>query len=57
VKLVIDHIEKKRDALGINVKKERKLYDMEDRRALAVEGSEAQAGCEPGIAHSHRKKD
>jgi carbon-monoxide dehydrogenase catalytic subunit len=57
VKLVIDHIEKKRDALGINVKKERKLYDMADRRALEVEGSGAQAGCEPGIAHSHQKKD
>ncbi|MHC4389240.1 MAG: anaerobic carbon-monoxide dehydrogenase catalytic subunit [Planctomycetota bacterium] len=34
--LLIEHIEKKRDALGINVKKERKLYDMEDRRALIV---------------------
>jgi carbon-monoxide dehydrogenase catalytic subunit len=34
--MMIEHIEKKRDALGINVKKERKLYDMEDRRALAV---------------------
>jgi carbon-monoxide dehydrogenase catalytic subunit len=55
--LIIDHIEKKRDALGINVKKERKLYDMADRRALDVEGSAAQAGCEPGIAHSHQKKD
>ncbi len=29
-------IEKKRDALGINVEKERKLYDMEERRALVV---------------------
>ena len=56
-KLIIAHIEKKRDALGINAKKERKLYDMEDRRALAVEASEVQAGCEPGIAHAHRKKD
>jgi len=58
VKLVIDHIEKKRDALGINVKKERKLYDMADRRALDAENlTAAQAGCEPGIAHSHPKKD
>ena len=29
--------EKKRDALGINEKKERKLYDMEDRRALSID--------------------
>ncbi len=35
--LMIEHIESKRDALGINVEKERKLYDMEDRRALAIE--------------------
>ncbi len=35
--LMIEHIESKRDALGINVKKERKLYDMADRRALTVE--------------------
>ncbi|MFQ5963299.1 MAG: carbon monoxide dehydrogenase, partial [Candidatus Scalinduaceae bacterium] len=57
-KLIIDHIEKKRDALGINVKKERKLYDMADRRALEAENlTAAQAGCEPGIAHSHQKKD
>jgi len=34
--MMIEHIEGKRDALGINVEKERKLYDMEDRRALAV---------------------
>jgi carbon-monoxide dehydrogenase catalytic subunit len=34
--MMIEHIEAKRDALGINVKKERKLYDMEERRALAV---------------------
>jgi carbon-monoxide dehydrogenase catalytic subunit len=33
-KKIIDHIEKKRDALGINVKKERKLFDMADRREL-----------------------
>lgn len=36
-KLIIDHIERKRDALGINKKAERKLYDMEDRRALVIE--------------------
>jgi len=30
------HIERKRDALGINRKAERKLYDMKDRRALDV---------------------
>ena len=36
-KMVMDHIEKKRDALGINVKKERKLYDMAERRALERE--------------------
>jgi carbon-monoxide dehydrogenase catalytic subunit len=36
-KMIIEHIEAKRDALGINKKAERKLYDMEDRRALAVE--------------------
>ncbi len=35
--LILQHIEGKRDALGINKEKERKLYDMEDRRALAVE--------------------
>jgi carbon-monoxide dehydrogenase catalytic subunit len=34
--MMIEHIESKRDCLGINVKKERKLYDMEERRALAV---------------------
>ena len=33
----IAEIESKRDALGINVEKERKLYDMEDRRVLSVE--------------------
>ena len=31
------HFESKRDALGINEEKERKLYDMDDRRALKVE--------------------
>jgi carbon-monoxide dehydrogenase catalytic subunit len=35
--LILEHIESKRDALGINVEKERKLYDMADRRALSVE--------------------
>ncbi|MBW8040295.1 MAG: anaerobic carbon-monoxide dehydrogenase catalytic subunit [Planctomycetes bacterium] len=34
--MMLQHIEAKRDALGINVKKERKLYDMEERRALTV---------------------
>ena len=34
--MMLEHIESKRDCLGINVKKERKLYDMEERRALAV---------------------
>jgi carbon-monoxide dehydrogenase catalytic subunit len=31
---ILAHIETKRDALGINVKKERKLYDMKERREL-----------------------
>jgi carbon-monoxide dehydrogenase catalytic subunit len=35
--LILEHIERKRDALGINRKAERKLYDMQDRRALSVE--------------------
>jgi carbon-monoxide dehydrogenase catalytic subunit len=35
--LIAEHIEGKRDALGINKEKERKLYDMADRRALAVD--------------------
>jgi carbon-monoxide dehydrogenase catalytic subunit len=34
--LMLEHIERKRDALGINKKTERKLYDMADRRALIV---------------------
>jgi carbon-monoxide dehydrogenase catalytic subunit len=34
VDLMCQHIEKKRDALGINVEAERKLYDMEARREL-----------------------
>ena len=33
---VVAHIEKKRDALGINRKAERKLFDMKDRRTLDV---------------------
>ncbi len=36
VEAICAHIEKKRDALGINQKSERKLYDMKDRRALNV---------------------
>ena len=35
--LMLAAIESKRDALGINKEAERKLYDMEDRRALTVE--------------------
>ncbi len=35
--MILEHIENKRDALGINKEKERKLYDMADRRALSVE--------------------
>ena len=34
---ILAHIESKRDALGINKAKERRLYDMADRRALTVE--------------------
>lgn len=56
-KLMIDHIEKKREALGINVKKERKLFDMADRRALDAENLSPKAGCEPGLEHSNQKKD
>ena len=40
-KLMIDAIEQKRDELGINEKKERKLFDMEDRRKLEIEPSRA----------------
>ena len=32
--IMLAHIEQKRDALGLSEKAERKLYDMEDRRAL-----------------------
>lgn len=35
--MMLAHIESKRDALGINKKAERKLYDMADRRALSVD--------------------
>jgi len=34
--IILAHIEGKRDALGINKKSERKLYDMADRRTLIV---------------------
>jgi len=34
--MIREHIESKRDALGINEKKERKLFDMADRRELKV---------------------
>jgi anaerobic carbon-monoxide dehydrogenase catalytic subunit len=34
--LILTHIEKKRDALGINKKSDRKLFDMADRRTLTV---------------------
>jgi carbon-monoxide dehydrogenase catalytic subunit len=34
--MMLQRIEAKRDALGINEKKERKLYDMEERRALTI---------------------
>lgn len=33
-RLMIEHIDKKRDALGINIKKERVLLGMEERRSL-----------------------
>ncbi|MBI1747223.1 MAG: anaerobic carbon-monoxide dehydrogenase catalytic subunit [Acidobacteria bacterium] len=36
IETVVEHIERKRDALGINRKLERKLYDMKDRRELNV---------------------
>ena len=31
---ILEHIEKKRDALHINTQKERKMYDMKSRREL-----------------------
>jgi anaerobic carbon-monoxide dehydrogenase catalytic subunit len=36
IETICAHIERKRDALGINRKAERKLYDMKDRRELKV---------------------
>lgn len=36
VQLIMDRIEKKREALGINKEQNRKLYDMEERRTLAI---------------------
>jgi carbon-monoxide dehydrogenase catalytic subunit len=36
VKTIVAHIERKREALGINRQAERKLFDMKDRRALDV---------------------
>jgi carbon-monoxide dehydrogenase catalytic subunit len=36
VETIVNHIESKREALGINRKAERKLYDMKDRRELTV---------------------
>ena len=33
-RMMIAHIDKKREALGIMGKKERKLFSMEDRRAM-----------------------
>ncbi|MHC4123385.1 MAG: anaerobic carbon-monoxide dehydrogenase catalytic subunit, partial [Planctomycetota bacterium] len=35
--IMLEHIESKRDALGINKKAERKLYDMADRRELSLD--------------------
>lgn len=36
-RMMIEHIENKRDALGIKGERKRKLYDMEERRTLAVD--------------------
>jgi anaerobic carbon-monoxide dehydrogenase catalytic subunit len=36
VKTILDHIDKKREALGINKKRQRRLLDMKERRALDV---------------------
>lgn len=36
IEAIVQHIERKRDALGINRKVERKLYDMKDRRELRI---------------------
>jgi carbon-monoxide dehydrogenase catalytic subunit len=35
--MMLEHIENKRDTLGINQQAERKLFDMEDRRALTID--------------------
>jgi carbon-monoxide dehydrogenase catalytic subunit len=35
-KIILDHLDKKRAALGINKKRERRLMDMKERRALDV---------------------
>jgi carbon-monoxide dehydrogenase catalytic subunit len=36
VKIILDHIDAKREALGINKKRQRRLLDMKERRALDV---------------------
>jgi len=36
---MIDHINKKREALGIMAARERKLFDMADRQKLEAEGA------------------
>jgi carbon-monoxide dehydrogenase catalytic subunit len=36
VSVILDHIDKKREALGINKKRQRQLLDMKERRALDV---------------------
>ncbi len=36
VRMMLEHIERKRDALGINKKRERKLLGMKERRELDV---------------------
>ncbi len=38
--MIIDHIDKKREALGIMGERERVLMDMADRQALEVEAGE-----------------
>jgi carbon-monoxide dehydrogenase catalytic subunit len=49
-RLMIERIEAKRDALGINKKKERVLFDMEMRRDLGATKGIADAGC-TGASH------
>ena len=34
--IMLEHIESKRDALGLNNEQERKLYTMEERRELGL---------------------